>query len=82
MLENVNNAAQLILAAILIGGILIGLVAWFIRLETKVTALEKAHQDEKTIRDTLFIKIDALQASLNTLLVQMGRLEERVKMHE
>ena len=82
MLENANTTAQLLLAIVLVGSIFVGLVAWSIRLEMKVSTLEKAHQDEKTIRDTLFIKIDALQASLNTLLVQMGRLEERVKMHE
>lgn len=77
-----NNFASIIVSILSIIGVAIGFVAWFIRLESKVTYLEKDHlqhkaevarRDEATI-----VKLDTMQITLNKVLQIIGELKGRI----
>lgn len=51
---------------------LIGLVAWFIRLESKVMAMEKSHSD--TRREQIKLN-ETIQMTLNQILLAVGELK-------
>ena len=77
-----NNFASIIVSILSIIGVAIGFVAWFIRLESKVTYLEKDHlqhkaevarRDEATI-----VKLDTMQVTLNKVLQIIGELKGRI----
>ena len=83
------NPAELFGIAVII----VGLIAWFVRLESEVKnnkedilALEKAYQlrvaELKLEHDkeytSLWDKLDTVQKSLNSLLTAVGRVEGRL----
>lgn len=50
----------------------IGLVAWFIRLESKVLAMENSHKDAR--REQLKLN-ETIQMTLNQILLAVGELK-------
>ena len=77
-----NNLASIIVSILSVIAVAIGFVAWFIRLESKVTYLEKDHiqhkaevarRDEATI-----VKQDTMQVTLNKVLQIIGELKGRI----
>jgi hypothetical protein len=82
-LDIANNVAALVGSLIGIVLTLVGLVAWFIRLESKVMYLEKDLETEKkhnTDRnEVMWSKMDAVQGSLHTVLQGIGKIEGRLE---
>ncbi len=77
-----NNLASIAYSILTVIGIIIGFVAWFIRLESKVTYLEKDHQQHKADvarkDEATIIKLDNMQITLNTVLQKIGELKGRI----
>lgn len=88
-----NNVFSIALSVLIILGILIGFVAWFIRLESKVNYLEKDHSDHKVEinasqeelkkesqhRDkAIWDKMETFQSSMNQLLQAIGELKGKL----
>lgn len=88
-----NNLMSIILSALLVIGIFISFVAWFIRLESKVQYLEKDHVDHKEeveknnasykieshARDkAIWEKFEAIQKGMNQILQTLGNIEGRL----
>ena len=71
-----NNFVSLLIGILTLGGVIVGFVAWFIRLESKVTYLEKDHGDNKTQQKTMN---ETIQATLNQVLIAIGELKGKVE---
>ncbi len=82
-LESANYLIAVIVGIAILLGMLVGFVAWFIRLEAKVAYLEKDHvksTDHQTANHTvLWAKMDAMQQSQNSILQALGRIDERTR---
>lgn len=78
-----HNLTEIIVGLFAIIGTLIGFIAWFIRLESKVLYLEKDHEKrEKAVQakdDAFWAKMDTMQATLNQVLQVVGELKGRVE---
>lgn len=65
---------------------LIGVVAWFIRLESKVLYLERDHlkQNESNEKreSTMWAKIDAIQATSTAILQSLAKIEGKLEARE
>ncbi len=59
---------------------------WFVRLETKFGSLEKDYNEHKeSIKNkdlTMWAKIDSIQASVNTVIQSMVRVETKIDMQQ
>lgn len=81
-MELANNFLSMVLAILTVLVILVGIVAWFIRLESKVQYLEKDYNRHRDDQDekfkTLWAKVDAVQSSMNTALVEIGKLSASI----
>ena len=88
-----NNLANFLVAILTIAGVVIGIIAWFIRLESEVrhtkenmkmfmTAhnlkIEEIKNDHKHELGVLWEKIDDVQKSVYTLLTTVGRVEGKL----
>lgn len=69
-----NNIVSLIGGILAVVLVLIGCVAWFIRLESKVTYLEKDHGEVKSSQQALN---QSIQTTLNQVLIALGELKGR-----
>lgn len=82
-MELANNFLSMVLAILTVLVILVGIVAWFIRLESKVQYLEKdynRHQDDQDEKyKTMWAKVDAVQSALNSVLQAIGRVEGKLE---
>lgn len=83
MINIAENFTSIIVGILSIIGVLIGFIAWFIRLEAKVLYLEKDHDEHKKNgseqMEKMAIKIDAFQITLNQVLQGIARLEGQIK---
>lgn len=70
-----NNIVGLIIGILTLAGILIGFVAWFIRLESKVNYLEKDHGENKSAQKGIN---ESIQVTLNQVLIALGELKGKV----
>lgn len=82
-METASSMVSVILALISILAVLVGIVAWFIRLESKVQYLEKdynRHQDDQEEKHkAMWAKVDNVQLALNTVLQAIGRIEGKLE---
>ncbi len=66
-----------------VGVALVTMVAWFIRLESKVLYLEKDHHEHKRAyseRETqMWAKIDGLQVGITTVLQALAKIEGKLE---
>lgn len=51
---------------------------WFVRLEAKVLNLHENHKEHKENSTTMWVKIDALQTTMNAVLQATARLEGKM----
>lgn len=51
---------------------------WFVRLEAKVLSLHENHKEHKESMTTMWVKIDALQTTMNAVLQATARLEGKM----
>lgn len=70
-----NNFVSLLLGVLSVIGVFIGFVAWFIRLESKVTYLEKDYGDNKVKQGSMN---ETIQATLNQVLISLGELKGKI----
>lgn len=77
-ITSMNELAGVIVALITILSFAVGVIAWFLRLEFRTnqnkTDQEKINQDFQVLETKMETKIDALQNSMNTVLVTMGEI--------
>ena len=83
MVDLAAHFTEFILSVISLIAIMIGFVGWFIRLESKVMYLEKDHEESKINGnekiESMWKKMDAVQATLNQVLQGIARLEGQMK---
>lgn len=74
----------MVLAILTVLVILVGIVAWFIRLESKVQYLEKDYnrhqEDQEEKHKTIWVKVDTVQTAINSLLMAIGRVEGKLEL--
>lgn len=77
-----NNLFSIILSVLLILGILIGAVAWFIRLESEVKFLKEDRSETRTHsaekEKVLWEKMDSFQKTMHDVLIALGELKGRI----
>lgn len=66
---------QAVLATVVL---VVGVTAWLIRLESKILWLDRDRQDSKDEAAKVWVKFDAMQVTLNSLLQSFGRLEGKI----
>lgn len=94
MLENLNNFSSIVVSTIAMLVTLAGIIAWMIRLESKVNHLAEDHTETKNNHDSRIKETDLsfrggdekvwqaltnLQTTVNQVLMSIGRLEGRLE---
>ncbi len=67
---------EAILSILIITGILIGFIAWFIRLEAKVLNLEVNSAENK---ESIWQKLDAMNVTMTTMGQTVARIEGKLE---
>ena len=66
-----------------LGGLFVGFIGWFIRLEAKVMYLEKDHEKHKLLvkenEKKIWEKVEELQSDTKKVLLTLARIEESIK---
>lgn len=62
---------------------LIGLIAWFVRLESKILYLEKDHENQKHSNNkkdsAMWDKMNSIQSTMNDIQQSLARIEGRME---
>lgn len=97
MLDVTNNLTMIVFSVVSTLALIIGFIAWFIRLESKVLYLEKNHEENKSAineeiekhkketADSMRIfwtKLDSLQLTLNQVLQMTSELKGKIEVHK
>lgn len=77
-----NNFFNIVLSVLTILGIMIGAVAWFIRLESEVKFLKNDRSEHRTHlaeKDkVIWEKIDGVQKAMHDVLMAIGELKGKI----